>query len=80
VTALIAAIDTALKEICGELLLRGVKSARFGRMEPERLRRIAEQNHHAVRCALEHLAHGLRPAPPETKRLAADLLSDEASA
>lgn len=41
---------------------------------------VAAQSHHATRCTLEHLAFARVPSPPNTRRLPAEYVVEEAEA
>lgn len=65
---------------CGLLGARGIKADSWGRMFASRLIATAAQSHHATRCALEHLAFARVPSPPNTRRLPAEYVVEEAEA
>lgn len=65
---------------CGLLGARGIKADNWGRMFASRMIAVAAQSHHATRCALEHLAFARVPSPPNTRRLPAEYVVEEAEA
>lgn len=59
---------------CGELVLRGIKNKRFGKLLADDLLAMSMRTPHAIRCALTHLTHGHKPAPPSARRLPGEYL------